>query len=312
MVMAWLYVLWGSFLLYLGGEILIKSASNLALALRWSSLLIGLTVVALGTSAPELAATLIAAFKGMEAVALGNIVGSNIANVSLVLGAAALIIPLRPTSRFVRQELPFMILTGLILFLVLNDGRLGRAEALVLFLFLLIFLFVLFRRDHLPSISSELVPKVKKSKRLFVHILGIALGVVFLSIGADVLIDGAVILAQRFGLSQRIIGLTVVALGTSLPELASTLVAAYRGAGQIILGNLIGSNVMNILAVLACTSLIRPLSFPQEKVFLDLSVMMAFFLSCWAMLSFGQGMGRIKGLLALVLYITYLFFLYHQ
>ncbi len=310
--MAWLYILWGSFLLYLGGEILIKSASKLALALGWSSLLIGLTVVALGTSAPELAATLIATFKGMEAVALGNIVGSNIANVSLVLGSAALIIPLKPTSRFVRQELPFMILTGVILFLMLIDGHLGRAEALFLFLFLLIFLFVLFKRDTLPSISPEFAPQVRKGKRIFVHILGIVLGVVFLSFGADVLIDGAVILARRFGLSQRIIGLTLVALGTSLPELASTLVAAYRGAGQIILGNLIGSNIMNVLAVLACTSLIRPLSFPREKVFLDLSLMMAFFLCCWGMLSFGQGMGKIKGSLALVLYLTYIFFLYHR
>lgn len=310
--MAWLYILWGSFLLYLGGEILIKSASKLALALGWSSLLIGLTVVALGTSAPELAATLIATFKGMEAVALGNIVGSNIANVSLVLGSAALIIPLKPTSRFVRQELPFMILTGVILFLMLIDGHLGRAEALFLFLFLLIFLFVLFKRDTLPSISPEFAPQVRKGKRIFVHILGIVLGVVFLSFGADVLIDGAVILARRFGLSQRIIGLTLVALGTSLPELASTLVAAYRGAGQIILGNLIGSNIMNVLAVLACTSLIRPLSFPREKVFLDLSLMMAFFLCCWGMLSFGQGMGKIKGFLALVLYLTYILFLYHR
>ena len=310
--MAWLYILWGSFLLYLGGEILIKSASKLALALGWSSLLIGLTVVALGTSAPELAATLIAAFKGMEAVALGNIVGSNIANVSLVLGSAALIIPLKPTSRFVRQELPFMIFTGMILFLMLIDGHLGRAEALLLFLFLSIFLFVLFKRDILPSISPELLPQVRKGKKIFVHILGIVLGVVFLSFGADVLIDGAVILARRFGLSQRIIGLTLVALGTSLPELASTLVAAYRGAGQIILGNLIGSNIMNVLAVLACTSLIRPLSFPREKVFLDLSLMMAFFLCCWGMLSFGQGMGKIKGFLALVLYLTYIFFLYHR
>ncbi len=310
--MAWLYILLGSLLLYLGGEILIRSASKLALALRWSSLLIGLTVVALGTSAPELAATLIAAFKGMEAVALGNIVGSNIANVSLVLGSAALIIPLKPTSRFVRQELPFMIFTGMILFPMLIDGDLSREEALLLLLFLFIFLFVLFKRDTLPSISPEFVPRGKKKKGILVYILGIALGVGFLSFGADVLIDGAVILARKFGLSQRIIGLTLVALGTSLPELASTLVAAYRGAGQIILGNLIGSNIMNILVVLACTSLIRPLSFPREKVFLDWSLMMAFFLCCWGMLSFGQGMGKIKGLLALVFYLAYIFFLYYQ
>ncbi len=310
-IMSWLYIVLGSCLLYLGGEILIRSALKLASLLRLSSLTIGLTVVALGTSAPELAATLVAAFKEMDTIAFSNIVGSNIANLSLVLGFSAIITPLKPTFHFLVKEIPFMIFIGLVLFFVAIDGHITRSESLVLLLLLVIFFLIFLKHNALFPISSELEKRsIRNWKKTIYYILAAGIGVLLLSLGADLLIKGAVNLARKFGISERIIGLTLVAGGTSLPELASSLVAAYRKAEQIILGNLIGSNIMNILVVLACTSLIKPLSFLKENVFFDLLTMIILSIFTWVLLLGNSKFGRIKGLILLTLYIIYIFFLY--
>jgi len=296
-------------LLYGGGEILIYSATQVALLLRVSPLVIGLTLVAFGTSAPELAATLVASFKGVGDVAFGNVIGSNIANLGLVLGLVALVRPVETTVRFVTQEVPFMLFTSGLLFLLARDGYLGRWEGLFFLFLLFLFLGFLFKRDG--SVAA-LEPGEKKVpfRRIFYYVCGVFIGVALLAGGANVLVEGAVGIARRFGISERVIGLTLVAVGTSLPELASTLVAAYRRAGEIILGNIIGSNIMNILAILGVTPLIHPFSFSREKVILDLVIMMAFSLAAWVMLAHRKLLGRMKGALLFGGYLFYIFYLY--
>ncbi len=306
----WLFLALGIIMLYGGGEILVRSAVNLALQLRLSPIFIGLTVVAFGTSAPELAATLVASFKGAGAVAFGNVVGSNIANLGLVLGLVTLLRPVKTTSQFVTQETPFMIFTGLLLFFFAHDGALGRLEGLIFLVFLLVFLFLLWRRDSEVELLED--PPPRTIQKVFLYLLGTCLGIALLSWGADVLIEGAIGLARRLGISERVIGLTLVAVGTSLPELVSTLIAAYRQAHEIILGNLIGSNIMNVLAILGVTSLVHPFGFERQGVFLDLSVMMFFFLLTWMMLSHKRRLTRSKGAILCVCYAFYIFLLYYR
>ncbi len=293
-------------MLYVGGEFLVRNASKLAFILGWSPLLLGLTVVAFGTSAPELASTLAAALKGRSVVALGNVVGSNIANLSLVLGLAALISPLYSSKRSLGQEIPFMVVLGLLLLYLASDGHLGRKEALLLLSLLLLYVFFLFRR---VSDASECSPKETSASIqipvLLIRGAGLLVGIFLLSLGADILVEGAVRLAKHFGLSPRVIGLTLVALGTSLPELAGTLVAAYRRESNLILGNLIGSNIMNILAVLGVTIMVRPLSFYARPVMIDLFIMISF--SLVAGLFLIKGLGRVKGLLLFGAYWGYIY-----
>ncbi len=308
--MSWLYIILGSCFLYIGGEFLVKSALKLALILRLSPLVIGLTVVALGTSAPELAATIIAAFKDMDTIAFNNIIGSNIANLSLVLGISAIATPLRPTFRFLLQEVPFMIFVGCVLFIMSFNGHINRIEAFILVSLLVVFLSIFLKKDTFLVLSSLEEEPTKDFKKIIFYIFTIGIGIVLLSLGADILIKGAVNLARKFGISERIIGLTIVAGGTSLPELASSLVAAYRRSGQIILGNLIGSNIMNILVVLGCTSLIKPLSFSRKNIIFDLSIMIILFIVSWGLLFIGPKFRKIKGSILIGFYLLYIVFLY--
>ncbi|NPA49193.1 MAG: calcium/sodium antiporter [Thermodesulfobacteria bacterium] len=303
------FLILGILLLYGGGEVLVHCATRVALLLRVSPLLIGLTLVAFGTSAPELAATLVASFKGVGDVAFGNIIGSNIANLGLVLGLVALVRPVETTFRFVTQEMPFMLFTGGLLFWWARDGHLGRLEGLFFLLFLLVFLWFLIRRDGTLATLESGERKVP-ARKVFFYACGVFLGVALLSLGANVLVEGAVGIARRFGVPERVIGLTLVAVGTSLPELVSTLVAAYRRAGEIILGNIIGSNIMNVLAILGVTPLVRPFSFSREKVVFDLAIMMAFSLAAWAMLAHRKLLGRAKGAILFGGYLLYVYYLY--
>jgi len=299
----------GILLLYGGGEALVHCATRVAILLRVSPLVIGLTLVAFGTSAPELAATMVASFKGLGDVAFGNIVGSNIANLGLVLGLSALVRPVKTTYRFVTQEMPFMLFTAGLLFVLAKDGHLGRAEGLFFLSFLGLFLVFLMKRD---AAISTLRPEERERplKKIIFYICGVFLGVGLLSFGANVLVDGAVGLARHFGVPERVIGLTLVAVGTSLPELVSTLVAAYRRAGDLILGNIIGSNIMNVLAILGLTPLVHPFSFSRTKVIFDLTVMMGFSFAAWGLLAYHKGLGRFKGALLFGSYLLYVFYLY--
>ncbi len=295
----------GVLLLYLGGELLVKNASLLARALGLSPLVVGLTVVAFGTSSPELAASLAAALRGAPEVAFGNVVGSNAANLGLILALAALIRPIRAQARFLRRELPFMVAVAGLLIAVAADGRVSRLEGGLLLFFLLLYLFVLLRDREVPEVEAEYAAEYGRAARFFLRRLCLlALGVFLLALGSSALVDGAVALARTLGVGERAIGLTVVAVGTSLPELAAALVAALRREGDILLGNVVGSNIFNVLGILGTVAAVRPLTL-AGGVGPDLLGMAGLSLLAWAFLWTGMRLGRREAAVLLAFYLLY-------
>ncbi len=305
-------IMLGAALLYVGGEVLVKNATRLARAVGVSPLTVGLTVVAFCTSSPELATTLAAALEGSPDTALGNVVGSNSANLGLVLGLTALLYPLRTRVRFLRREVPFMIGTGVLLLLLVGSGILGRPSGALLLSLLGLYLLVLLRSgDHAeaedePAEEKDEAGTVKTWKAL----AGVALGIGLLVGGAHALIEGAVSLAHAFDVPERVIGLTLVAFGGSLPELAGSLVAAFKREGDLILGNLIGSNVFNVLFVLGATAAVRPLAVSAEAFLPDLLVMLGLSLLVLLFLITGRRLGRREALILVGAYATYVVLLF--
>ncbi len=312
-----LLIVLGIAVLWAGGEILVRSVTGLAAMLRVSPTVIGLTVVAFGTSAPELAAAIFAALRDSPGLVYGNVVGSNIANVGLILGLSALAVPLhnhddaseRQAIRLVRRELPFMLGTSLLVLAFVAFGRLGRIEGGVLLALMAYFLVVLVRTGNVEEPESDGVNAPRA-------VLGTLLGLALLVVGADrLLVPGAVDLARTIGVSEQIIGLSFVAFGTSVPELAACLVAAYRNHHGIVLGNIIGSNVFNILLVLPAATLIRPFetTFPAQG--LDACVMLFFsllmFLAVY-LLRHGRSIGRTWGVLLVAAYGGYVAWLFSK
>jgi cation:H+ antiporter len=287
-----------------GGDLLVDNASRLARGFGISPLVIGLTVVAFGTSAPELAASLAAALRGSPEIALANVIGSNIANVGLILGASALMWPLTTTWSFVRREVAVMIVASLVAMLLLLDGGLGRIEAGVLLLGLVAFLVIAFRGDGGAASGETRDDRTPASPRLRPALLALA-GVGLLAVAAQALVTGAISLAQAWGVSERVIGLTMVAVGTSLPELASSIAAALRRQGDIILGNIVGSNLFNLLSVLALAGLVHPLQTDASALRLDLFVMLAFAAVVAPIAVTGWRVGRREGAALLVAYLVY-------
>lgn len=292
--------------LFVGGELLVRFATQLAQRLGISSLVIGLTVVAFGTSAPELAASLTAALRGSPEIALGNVIGSNTANIGLILGLSALVTPLVSGARFLRRELPFMVLTGAALLPLLLDGRLGRFEGVGLLVVLVIYLLVLFRTGEAspPEPVSETGVRAR-SGPLWLSLLGIAGGLALLVGGAQALVAGAVTVATALGVPETVIGLTLVAVGTSLPELVSSLAAASKGEGDLALGNIVGSNIFNVLAILGISSLVQPLAAPFASLETDLWIMLGFTLLAVLFLTTRLVLSRWEGALLLGLYAGY-------
>lgn len=305
-----LLILLGIAVLWAGGEVLVRSVTGLAAVLRVSPTVIGLTVVAFGTSAPELGVAIAAALRDSTGLVYGNVVGSNIANVGLILGVSALVAPLlnnddatdRQAVRLVRRELPFMLATSLLVLTFTAFGRFARFEGVVLLALMAYFLIVLVRTGEVEEPEAQHANGLKSA-------LGTLLGLVLLVVGAaELLVPAAEALARDLGVSERIIGLTVVAFGTSVPELAACVVAAYRKHHGIVLGNIIGSNVFNILLVLPAAVLVRPFETAFRAEGVDASVMLAFsllmFLAVY-MLRRGRGIGRAWGLLLLAAYGGY-------
>ena len=305
-----LLIVLGIAVLWAGGEVLVRSVTGLAAVLRVSPTVIGLTVVAFGTSAPELAVAVFAALDDSPGLVYGNVIGSNIANVGLILGVSALVAPLlnnddatdRQAVRLVRRELPFMLATSLLVLTFTAFGRFGRFEGVVLLALMTYFLVVLVRTGEVEDAEAHGAGGLKSA-------LGTLLGLTLLVVGAsELLVPAAESLARDLGVSERVIGLTIVAFGTSVPELAACVVAAYRNHHGIVLGNIIGSNVFNILLVLPAAVLVRPFETAFRAEGLDASVMLAFsllmFLAVY-MLRHGRAIGRTWGLLLLAAYGGY-------
>ena len=310
--MDFLLITLGALLLYVGGEFLVNNATSLARAMGVSSLTVGLTVVALCTSSPELVTTLVAALEGSPDTALGNVVGSNIANLGLVLGLTALLYPLRARVRFLRREVPFMIGTGALLLLLVGSSMLGRMSGVLLLSILGLYLIVLLQSSDHAEAENE--PAEEKDQagtaKIRKALAGIVLGIGLLAGGAHTLIEGAVNLAYAFDIPERVIGLTLVAFGGSLPELAGSLVAAFKDEKNIILGNLIGSNIFNVLFVLGATAMISPLEVSTEAFLPDLLVMLGLSFLVLPFLITGRRLGRREALILVGAYTTYVVLLF--
>lgn len=305
--MSWFFVIVGVFLLYLGGEWLVRHAVNLASRSGISPLVIGLTVVAFGTSMPELAATVVSAIRGAPALALGNVIGSNIANIGLILGLSVSIYALQSSRQFLTQEIPFMLLISVLMIAMMWDGHMGRWEGAVLLVLLAAYLGYLFRRS--PELVHEHVVEAA-SPPIWLSLLGTTAGIGLLVAGAHLLVTGAVSIATDFGVPESVIGLTVVAFGTSLPELASSVVASLKRQTDIILGNIVGSNVFNVLAVLGVTAVIQPLNQSFATISTDLIIMMGFSLALPLLLLKNYRLGRPAGIVLVIAYLMYVAYLY--
>ncbi len=311
--MAFVILAVGVVLLYVGGEVLVSGASNLARSLGISPLVIGLTVVAFATSAPELCATLIGVLQGAPALSLGNVFGSNIANIALILGLAAIIRPLVGHDSFLRREIPILIAVAVIPFWLLRDGVIGRFEGTVMVVLLVAYVVYLLRQGG-PSVAAEQAQEelTEAVRPWWLSALAVLIGLGMLVWGANLLVGSATTLARAIGISERVIGLTLVAFGTSLPELASSIAAARRREGDIVLGNIVGSNIFNVLCVLGITSLVRPITGDPTAVSLDLWVGLALSLALVPMLLLGRRLylGRVEGLALLAAYGMYVGWLF--
>ncbi|MDY7095798.1 MAG: calcium/sodium antiporter [Acidobacteriota bacterium] len=302
----------GAVCLYFGGEGLVRGATQLARTLGLSPLVIGLTVVAFGTSSPELAATLVAVFEGSPQVAVGNVLGSNIANVGLILGASALLQPLLAQASFLRREIPFMVAVSVLIIPMAADGHYGRLDGLFLLALFALFLWVLLRKGEAPPMDLEVEDDGKPTKPVWVQLAMVVVGVVLLVVGAKVLITGAVSLARAVGLSEQVIGLSLVALGTSLPELAASLVAASHNEGDLVLGNVVGSNIFNVLLVLGTTVAIHPIPVLLSEFGRDLGVGLLFSIAVLPLLALGhpRRLSKREGTALLLGYVVYMWWIF--
>jgi len=299
--------------LFAGAESLVRGSSSLALRMGISPLVVGLTVVAFATSSPELVVSIKAALEGNPGIVVGNVVGSNICNVGLILGVAALISPMRVKTQLVKREIPIMILVGFILLLVLANDSISRFEGVLLIIgiFAYVILSYLYaRKDGVIETSTEFIEGIPagKAKSVWISLLLIVGGLGLLLGGAHIFVNGAVEVAVRLGVSQAIIGLSMVALGTSLPELITSIVASFRNENDIAIGNAVGSNVFNVLSVLGFSSVISPIS-TSGVGFIDLVIMMLFMIIILPMSKSGFVFKRFEGAILLAGYFTYILYL---
>jgi len=302
----------GLVVLILGGNYLVKGACNIALRLHISPLVVGLTIVAFGTSAPELLISVRAALSGSPDLTMGNVIGSNICNLALVLGVTALISPIHVKSNSIKIDWPMTMGSSLLLYLLVREGFVDSYEG-VLFISLLVTytVFVIWksRKEHAES-QSLLPDGVESDTPTTAHLLRdlffIALGCLGLFYGSEWFVGSAQDIAVYFGVSERIIGITVLALGTSLPELVTAMVASYRKETDLALGNLMGSNIFNILSILGITSIIKSIEVDDVIVSIDLVWMLGITLVILPMMLYRRKVSRIEGAILLTIYFVYI------
>lgn len=303
-----LSILLGLALLVAGGDVVVRGAGKLAIAAGVRPLVVGLTVVAFCTSAPELAASVTAAFAGSPALAVGNVLGSNIANIGLILGIAGLVRPIAVRSTVLAREVPAMIGASTLLVAIAWDASLSRVDGLAMLAALGVYLALIVRaelRAYEPKVEAEVVASVGESSTRVRSIALVVAGVAMLVAGADRLVVGATALARASGLSESVVGLTVMAVGTSLPELAASVAAARKGQGDIVLGNVVGSNIFNVLCILGATAAIHPIEGAMAAFTRDLWVAVGFAVALWPLLGRGRTLFRHEAALLLAVWIVY-------
>jgi cation:H+ antiporter len=303
----------GLVLLVAGAEFLVRGASNLAAIVGLSPLIIGLTVVSYGTSAPELAVSVQSQFLQEVDIALGNVIGSNVFNVLVILGLSAVVIPLTVAQQLVRLDVPIMIGVSGLMILFAMDGTIGHMDGVILLLGSVVYtVFLVYqgRKDtQALAVAGDLPPSAALVKRTPAQILVSAsfvlVGLLMLVAGGQFLVHGAVIVAKAMGVSQLIIGLTVVAAGTSMPELATSVVASCRGEQDIAVGNVVGSNIFNVLAVMGTTAAVGQVPVSTAALHFDLPVMLAAAIACFPIFYAGNRVSRWEGLLFVGYYVAY-------
>lgn len=305
--MDFVYLIGGLLLLFVSGELLVKGAVTVAYRFKISKLVVGLTVVSLGTSAPELFVSLMAALNGHPDIAVGNVVGSNIANLGLVLAITILIFPMAINKKVGRIDYPVLFAATTIFLIIVSDRVISFNEGVFLVTFLIIYSFLLVRNSRRQTKKSNQVVKVTRNQFYF-GLVFIIIGIVGLKFGSQFFLEGAISIAHNFGMSDHLIGVTIVAFGTSVPELATSAVAAFRKHVDISLGNLIGSNVFNIHAVLGVTALVTEIPIAERILSFDFLWMFGFILALIPAIYFKKRFNRYEGFLFLIGYIAYVYF----
>ena len=318
-------LLFGIALLVFSGDYLVRGSVAIANHFKISSLVIGLTVVAFGTSAPELIVSLGAAITGHPEIALGNVIGSNIANIALVLGFTVIILPMPVSNQTIKQSWPFMFLSGFLLYIFMTNSELTHMEGFVLFGLLIYFIINSLNKSRKISPPAH-VTKTANKYKINVYLLWVALASVGLAIGSRFLINGASAVATEFGISERIISITIVAFGTSIPELTASIIAAFKKETDISVGNIVGSNIFNVFAVIGITAGFKEIHFKFSEFQIDLIFMMLFYvlllLSILPLKSIfakngmslseryqaiqGGRISRVEGTILIVLYVLYI------
>ncbi len=300
--MDYLYLVLGLIGLFFGGEALVRGSVGIARRMAIPPLLIGLTVVGFGTSTPELLVSVQAAWRGVPDIALGNIIGSNIANILLIVGLSTLVWPIAVSGSTLRRDTAVMVAAALALVPIFTLGQIGRLSGLVLVAGLAGYLVWAYRQPG-ETVSDDESAAAPAST--LVSVLWVVGGLVALMLGARFLVDGAVSIARGFGISEAFIGLTIVAVGTSLPELATSLIAAVRRQSEIAIGNIVGSNIFNLLGILGVTALITPIPVATRFLTFDLPVMIGVSLVLTALLLTRPVIGRAMGVAMLLGYVAY-------
>ena len=298
------FLLLGIVFLLVGGDLLVKSSAALASKLNVSPFLIGITVVSFGTSAPELLVSLNAALQGSTGIAMGNVIGSNIANIALVLGLTILIRPINLESKRYLFSWLIMLVSSVMFYGFSMDGVIDPIDGLFFISGLILFISLSIRYRHSSIVEEEIEERLNTRLIPLYFILGAA-GLYF---GSEFLVANSVIIAKYFGLSEFVIGITIVALGTSLPELVTSVIAILKGQSSISIGNLIGSNIFNVFAVLGITSLVRPLDADASLLISDLPIMLGVTLLLGLFLFISRKLRRIEGVLLISIYLIYLAF----
>ncbi|PKL85504.1 MAG: sodium:calcium antiporter [Ignavibacteriae bacterium HGW-Ignavibacteriae-1] len=311
MIISFLMLLLASALLYFGADGLVGGSARIAFKMGIKPLIVGLTIVAFGTSSPELVVSINANLAGSGDITLGNVIGSNICNIGLIVGITALIKPINVSLQIVRKDIIIMCGVSVLPILMLIDGQIGRIEGVILILLLIVYLwyniFIVSKQGN-PEADTEIDSIVKKSKPMWMNIAFIIGGLALLIVGANLFVEHAVEIARFFNISESVIGLTIVAIGTSLPELATSVVASIKGESDISLGNIVGSNIFNILAILGIAAVINPINF-GNITYIDLSIMMMFAVVLLPLARTGFIIDRKEGFVLLLLYVGYIYIL---
>lgn len=300
----------GLFVLIIGGDFLVRGASSIALRAHISPLVVGLTIVAFGTSAPELLISINAALNGSPDLAMGNVVGSNICNLALVLGVTVLIGPVKVNADSIKIDWPVAMISALLLFWWSRDGELGVSEGIFFIFFLGSYTFYIIRKSRkenkaIIAMEEEMEVPDGPSSSISRDLLYLAIGAAGLYFGSDWFVSGAKHLAAFLGVSQRVIGITVLALGTSLPELVTAIVASFKRETDLALGNLMGSNIFNILSILGITSLIKSIDVNETILSVDMFWMLGITLIILPMMLIQRKLGKVEGIILLCIYVYY-------